>query len=53
MPIETAFDYVRGNTNAAVIAEKAADILLGNEPAEATDRLLEKAFPSFTAGDRP
>jgi choline dehydrogenase-like flavoprotein len=28
---------VRGNTNAAVIAiaEKAADILLGNEPAEA------------------
>jgi choline dehydrogenase-like flavoprotein len=27
---------VRGNTNAAVIAiaEKAADILLGNEPAE-------------------
>jgi acetyl-CoA acetyltransferase len=31
---------VRGNTNAAVIAiaEKAADILLGNEPAKSDDQ---------------
>ena len=36
---------VHGNTNAAVIAiaEKAADILLGNAPAEALDQVQARA----------